>query len=390
MSQANEKVVIIGGAVMGSFTAYFLRREGFSGSIQIIEQDSTYSFSSTALSAASIRTQLACPFSIHMSLFAAQICRDPKAWFGSEADIEFRERGYLTLAAPEHADVMYQNAEMQVANGADVLKLDKAALAKKYPWINHDDVAHGFFGASSEGWFDAWALLQCVKRSAKSLGVQYIDGRAVGIRTTGSTVTGVDLADGSTLPCDWCVNAAGAAGGRVAEWLDIDLPVEARKRTVFHFKSPIASADFPVILDTSGFWLRPEGEGFIAGIAPDADRDPRADGDFEPDHYLLEDKLWPLLAHRIPTMESLKLQRAWAGHYEMNVFDHNGVVGPHDKYQNFMFATGFSGHGVMHSPATGRGVAELITHGQFRTIDLTALGYARIRNNTPIVETMVY
>ncbi|WP_256256684.1 NAD(P)/FAD-dependent oxidoreductase [Pseudomonas agarici] len=390
MSRSNERVVIIGGAVMGSFTGYFLRREGFTGSIQIIEQDSTYSLSSTALSATSIRTQLTYPFSIHMSLFAAQICRDPKAWFGPEADIEFRERGYLTLAAPEYAEVMYQNAKMQVANGADVVKLDQAALAEKYPWIHHDDVAYGFFGASNEGWFDAWALLQLVKRSAKSLGVQYIDGRAVGIRTNGSKVTAVDLADGTTRACDWCVNAAGAAGGRVAKWLDIDLPVEARKRTVFHFKSPIASGDFPVILDTSGFWLRPEGDGFIAGIAPDADRDPRADGDFEPDHYLLEEKLWPLLAHRIPAMESLKLQRAWAGHYEMNVFDHNGVVGPHDEFKNLIFATGFSGHGVMHSPATGRGVAELITHGQFQTIDLSELGYGRIRNNTPIVETMVY
>lgn len=104
----------------------------------------------------------------------------------------------------------------------------------------------------------------------------------------------------------------------------------------------------------------------------------------------MESLFWPLLAKRIPAMEELRLQRAWAGHYEVNTLDHNGVVGPHDALGNLIFATGFSGHGVMHAPAVGRGVAELITTGAFRSIDMSPLGWARIRSATPLFESIVY
>lgn len=113
-------------------------------------------------------------------------------------------------------------------------------------------------------------------------------------------------------------------------------------------------------------------------------------GRLGPQHELLEETYWPLLATRIPTMEQMRLQRAWAGHYEVNTLDHNGVVGPHDELRNLIFATGFSGHGVMHAPAVGRGVAELIVHGGYSSIDLAPLGWARIRTSTPVVETIVY
>jgi glycine/D-amino acid oxidase-like deaminating enzyme len=104
----------------------------------------------------------------------------------------------------------------------------------------------------------------------------------------------------------------------------------------------------------------------------------------------MEGLYWPLLATRIPAMQALRLQRAWAGHYEVNTLDHNGVVGGHDELTNLIFATGFSGHGVMHAPAVGRGVAELIMLGGFRAIDMTPLGWARVRAATPLVESIVY
>ncbi|WOS62023.1 NAD(P)/FAD-dependent oxidoreductase [Sinorhizobium fredii] len=201
-------------------------------------------------------------------------------------------------------------------------------------------------------------------------------------------MTGVKLSDGTSLAADWCINAAGAASAAVVRGLGITLPVSARKRTVFSIKAPLERAGFPMLFDTSGAWIRPEGEGFICGIAP-AD-DPDATGDFEPAYELLEETLWPALAHRIPLLEQLRVERAWAGHYEVNTLDHNGVIGPHDEIPNLIFATGFSGHGVMHAPATGRGVAELITSGQYRTIDLSPLGFERIRSGMPLHETVVY
>jgi len=390
MSQASETVVIIGGAIIGSFTAYFLRQEGFKGAIQIIEKDSTYQFSSTALSAASVRTQFGCPFNIGMSLFSVDIFKNIKQYFGDEADIGFDERGYLMLGSPESVESQRANALMQREQGASIEIYTPSQAAARYPWLNVDGIGIATYGSANEGWFDAWALLQLVRKEARRLGAVYIAGEVVGVEKSADAVTGVRLSDGKTVPCDWCVNAAGPAGGQVASMLDIHIPVEPRKRTVFHFASPVVGEGFPMLFDNSGLWVRPEGDGFIAGIAPDENNDTHPAGDFEPSHELLEGKLWELLAHRIPAMEQLRLRRAWAGHYEMNLLDHNGIVGAHDTIKNFLFATGFSGHGVMHSPATGRAIAELITHGHFTSLDLSPLGYERIRDKQPIVESVVY
>lgn len=128
----------------------------------------------------------------------------------------------------------------------------------------------------------------------------------------------------------------------------------------------------------------------IGGIQPDADADPDAEGDFEPDHALFEVRLWPLLADRVPALEEIRLLNAWAGHYEMNMFDHNGVIGPHGTYANLVFATGFSGHGVMHAPGTARAVAEWITTGGYQSIDVTALGFDRIAHGRPMPESAIY
>jgi glycine/D-amino acid oxidase-like deaminating enzyme len=92
----------------------------------------------------------------------------------------------------------------------------------------------------------------------------------------------------------------------------------------------------------------------------------------------------------VPALEQLRLERAWAGHYEVNTLDHNGIIGPHDEIANLLFATGFSGHGVMHSPATGRGIAELILHGRYVSLDLSPLGFGRIKAGTPLPETVIY
>ncbi|MFZ6047363.1 NAD(P)/FAD-dependent oxidoreductase [Pseudomonas sp. CR3202] len=391
MPSNSETVVIIGGAVIGSFVAFFLRKQGFKGHIKVIERDSTYQYSSTALSAASIRTQFGCPFNIGMSLFGADMFRNIKDWFGDDANIDFEERGYLILGSEASSDTLQKQAREQMEHGAviDILSPDQAK--QRFPWLNVEDLGIATYGAANEGWFDAWALLQLVRREARRLGAEYISDEVVGVDVNGGAVTGVRLGNsGTTLACDWCVNAAGAWGGKIAGLAGIELPVEPRKRTIFHIKAPLPGEGFPMLFDNSGAWIRPEGDGFIAGIAPEECRDPNAEGDFEPDHYLLEETLWPLLAHRVPALEQLRVQRAWAGHYEVNLLDHNGVVGAHPEVPNFIHATGFSGHGVMHSPATGRAVAELITQGGFRSLDLSPLGFERILANRPIVEAVVY
>ncbi|MBR0669587.1 NAD(P)/FAD-dependent oxidoreductase [Neoroseomonas soli] len=387
---STETVVIIGGAIVGSCTALFLRELGFMGRIRVVERDPTYARSSTALSAASIRSQFGCPVNVRMSLFGTEFLRSIKRRFGDDADIGFVERGYLILGTPDVAPLWKEGVAMQRQAGAEVDLLTPSDALTRFPWLNLEGLGVATYGVRNEGWFDAWSLLQLVRRGARQHDVEYIEAEATGIDTANGRVTIVRLSDGTSIPADWCVNAAGPSSGALMRRFGLDLPVEPRKRTVFSIRAPLDGRGVPMVFDTSGFWIRPEGEGFITGIAPPADADPDATGDFEPAHELLEALLWPALAHRIPALEQLRVERAWAGHYEMNTLDHNGVIGPHDALPNLILATGFSGHGVQHAPATGRGVAEWILHGAYQSLDLSPLGHARIRSGTPLHETVVY
>lgn len=387
---ARARVVIVGGAIMGSFAAWFLRRGGFAGSITVVERDPTYRQSSTALSAAAIRTQFGTPVNIGMSLFGVEFLRRIKQMFGPSADVGYVEKGYLILGGPDTVAARRAAVTMQRGAGADVIALTPDDIAARFPFVALDGVGIGSFGVTGEGWFDAWSLLSLIRGAARALGVDYVTGTATGFDVAGGRVQAVMLADGTRLPCDWCVMAAGAASGALMAGLGQPLPVSPRKRTVFSFRAPLEAPDFPMLFDTSGVWIRPEGAGYIGGIQPPADQDPDATGDFEPHHALLEDLFWPLLAARIPAMERLRLDRSWAGHYEVNALDHNGIHGLHDEIANLVLTTGFSGHGVMHAPAAGRGVAELILTGGYRSLDLSPLGYHRIRTGTPMPESIVY
>lgn len=385
----SERVVIIGGAIIGSFVAWSLRREGFAGDITVVEKDPTYQFCSTALSAAAIRTQFGTPVNIRMSLYGIDVFRRIRADFGPAADIGYKEKGYLILGGPQTVKARCEAVAMQRSEGADVVALDPDQIAARFPYMALEGVGIGTFGASGEGWFDAWSLLSLVRAAARDLDVRYVSAEVTGFDVMAGRIAGVRLG-ADRLPCDVCVLAAGAASGRLMAGLDQPLPVSPRKRTVFSFRGPLKAENFPMLFDSSGIWIRPEGEGFIGGIQPPAHRDPDATGDFEPDHDLLEDPFWPALAARIPALEELRVDRAWAGHYEVNALDHNGVIGWHDEIANLILATGFSGHGVMHAPATGRGVAELITTGGYVSLDLSALGYHRIRAGRPLPESIVY
>lgn len=385
-----EKVVIVGGAIVGSAIAWFLRELGFAGEIVVVERDPSYRTCSTALSAASIRTQFACEVNIRIGLFGAAFLRDLRRHFGPEADVAFVERGYLVLGLPETVAVREARAAMQVEQGAAIETLTPAAAGARFPWLRTDDLGIATTATRNEGWFDAYALMALFRSAARARGATYLHAEAAGFLLSGGRARGVVLTDGTEIAADWCVNAAGPGSGALMRGTGIALPVSPRKRTVFVIKAPLSGEGFPMLFDTSGAWIRPEGEGFICGIQPDADADPDATGDFEPDYSILEAKLWPALAHRIPALEQLRVTRAWAGHYEFNALDQNGIVGAHDEIPNLIFATGFSGHGVMQSPATGRGVAELITRGRFESLDLSPLGYGRIRSGRKLLESIVY
>lgn len=383
-------IVVIGGAIVGASIAWFLREEGFSGSIAVVERDPTFAHASTTLSAASIRQQFSLADNIRLSRFTLGFFRELKDRFGPDADIAFRENGYLILAGEDGLPALRANHRVQTAEAADIVLEDAAALRRRFSWLSTEGVAAGAYGRSGEGWFDAHALLSLLRNGLKERGVDLVTGDVGAIERTGGRILSVTLADGRRFTPGLVVNAAGRDGGRVAALAGIALPVEPRKRSVFVFEARDRFADMPLIVDTSGVWVRPEGATYIAGGAETEAGEAAADpADFEPDWRLFEEVVWPALAARVPAFEAIRPGRAWAGHYDYNSFDQNAVIGHHPEVANFVFANGFSGHGLQQAPAVGKALAELIVHGQWRSLDCSAFAFERIAAGRPFRELAV-
>jgi glycine/D-amino acid oxidase-like deaminating enzyme len=394
MSQSERAdVVVVGGAIIGSSVATFLAQRGdFDGRIVVVERDPTFRTSSTTLSAASIRLQFSTPLNIEISRFGVEVIKHPDRYLavdGEGPEVDFVENGYLFLATDAGLATLERNHATQRALDVPVLLLTPAELRDRFPWITVEDLAGASLGLADEGWFDAHALLQGFRRRARSLGVTERVGEVVGLERDGDRLRGVRLADGSLIEADWVVNAAGPRAASVAAMAEIELPVSPRKRLVFHVEAPVSLGAAPLTVDPSGVYFRPEGPAYIAGFSPrDGDSDPDT-LDLVPDRAPFESLVWPALAHRVAAFDRLRLLDTWAGHYEVNVLDHNGIVGPHPVVTNLLFANGFSGHGLQQAPAVGRGLAEWITVGRYESLELSPLGYGRIERNEPIRELNV-
>jgi FAD-dependent oxidoreductase domain-containing protein 1 len=394
MSAASQRadVVIVGGAVMGSAVAYFLARDpDFWGSVIVVEQDPTYATASTTLSAASVRQQFSTPVNIQMSQFAVQVLKHPEWWFPlleTVPDFGFVEGGYLFLASEAGAPALWANHAIQREMLVPVEILSPDELSHRFSWLATEDLAGGSLGTAGEGWFDATSLMQAFQHSARASGVTYVTGEVTGILSFGGRVDAVMLSDGRLIECGTLVNAAGPRAGTLAGFAGVDLPVVPRKRNVYAFSAK-TEIDAPLVIDPSGVYFRPDEPNYIGGFSPrDGEEDPDT-LDLTVDLAAWEERVWPAIAHRVPAFEAVKMRRAWAGHYEVNTLDHNAIIGPHPGIPNLVFANGFSGHGLQQAPAVGRGLAELIIHGAYRTIDLSPLGYERIAENRPLRELNV-
>ncbi|GAB5094771.1 NAD(P)/FAD-dependent oxidoreductase [Caballeronia sp. HLA56] len=387
-----SKVVIVGGGVIGSSTAYFLRLMDPDVQVTVIERDPTYARSSSALSAASIRQQFSTPLSVRMSLFGIEFLRSIGERLevnGERPSVDLHEGGYLFLATPPGLSTLQENHALQRELGADITLLDPASLRARFPWLNTKDLAAGAFGETGEGWFDGYGLVQALRRKAQALGARYVAAEVTDIECQGGQAKRVLASNGEAFACDVVVNAAGAWSRRIAAMLDIDIPVHARRRSIFNVSSPAVLEGCPLLIDPSGVYFRPEGRTFICGTSPSADNDPDDLPLDEVDHALFDDVIWPTLAHRVPGFEALRVERCWSGYYEYNVFDRNAIIGAHPHIENCLFANGFSGHGLQQGPATGRGLSELILHGKYITLDLSSLDWARVLTGRPIIEKNV-
>lgn len=387
----NYDVVIVGGAIVGSAAAYFLKKHGFTGSIAIVERDTTYQRACTGLSAGGIRQQFSTPENIALSKFGLNVIRNLKAEFGPEADVGFKEWGYLILASDGGMPILEDNHRIQIAHGADNAILRGEELSARFPWLMTDNMAGGCFGLSGEGWVDPYSLMALFRKAAVAKGVDLIADEVVAVSQDGRSVNGVTLAKGGNVACGALVNAAGFGAGALAKMAGIELPVGPRKRYVYVIDCQQAGDALhhaPLTVQPSGVWFRPEGRNFICGVSPDEHEEPTV-MDWEVDYGVFDDVVWPGLAEGVPAFEAVKVVGAWVGHYDYNALDQNAVIGRHPELGNFYFANGYSGHGLQQGPASGNAIAELIVHGGYRAIDLSRFGYERIARNAPLFEQNV-
>ena len=382
-------VVIVGSGVMGAATAYWLTRMQPGLRVTLVESDTRYEKASSSLSASSIRQQFTCPVNIRLSQFGIAFLREAEQHLGlpdHPVVLGLQEPGYLYLAQTNQTADLRKAHQIQKQAGADVALLGPEALRQRYPWLNVDDVILGSLGLSGEGWFDGPALHQAFLKKAMAQGVQRLHDRVVGMDQQASQVSAVQLASGNTLACGQVVNAAGPWGGEVAAMAGVHLPVEAGRRTVFVLSCPQNLPKCPLLIDPSGWWLRPEGRFLISGAEP---LNTAPGLPLEPDWAEWNDEQWASLAHRIPALAALRVERAWAGYYEMNTFDHNAVMGPHPDLRNLFFINGFSGHGMQHAAGAGLALAEWMVLGQAQTIAVGELGFERLLQNRPLRELQV-
>lgn len=388
------RVAVVGGGALGSACALFLRRLDERIDVEVIEPDPTLRLASSARSAASIRQQFSTELNVRLSQFGLQVLRAADEWLavdGEVPELGFVESGYLFLATtPAGARVLRDSHAVQRAAGAPVLLLERDALVRRFPWLRVDDVVLASLGEHGEGWFDGEAFARALARKARSLGARWRAARVVGFDRDGAALRAAHLADGGRVEADRFVLAAGPWSAAVGAMAGVDVPVRARRRTVFAFTCPTPLPRTPLVIDPAGVWFRSEGAGFIGGWTPGASDDDPDDLPLdEPDLAQFDDRLWPALAHRVPAFEALRRTRAWDGYYEVHPLDHNALVGPHPQRPNLLLACGFSGHGLQHAAGVGRGVAEWIVHGCYRSLDLGALSAERIASGRPFVERAV-
>ncbi len=391
---SNPQILIIGGGVIGNAIAYFLSLDpGLRDQIVVVERDPTFRTASTALSAASIRTQFSNALNVQISKFGAEFIRNFSGLFSQAdpgPDLEFRENGYLFLAGTqEQAALIRENHAIQSAAGADVILLEPAAIRDRFGYLNTSDLRLGALGVRGEGWFDNMGLHGGLRRLAKGQGARFVTDEVVGFDMADRRLVAARMASGERLVAGEFINAAGPRAAALARLAGVALPIEARKRTTFAFQTPEPPPpDAPLMVDPTGFYVRPERDFWIGACQPDPDPMVDAD-DFTPTYAEFDETLWPGLAARSPLFEAMKFRRAWAGHYAYNVLDQNAVLGRHPEVDNLIFANGFSGHGLQQAPAVGRGIAELIRFGRYTSLDLAPLGYERIISGRPFNERNV-
>ncbi len=382
---------------MGASTAWFLSdNKDFNGSVLVVERDMTFENCSTTHTNSCMRQQFSAELNVRISQFAADFVKNIRSYMGGDEripELSIRSFGYMYFADNDgFADVLRESQQVQLAAGAATQLMTPEEIKAAYPFYNVDDIMLGSINLVDEGYWDGGAVNDWWRRQSRERGVEWVQNEVVAItrNAAGTQVESVTLASGEVVACGQVVNASGPRAARTAQMAGIDVPVEPRKRYSWIFKAeqPL-DQDLPLTIDPSGVHVRENGGGTYQ-CGGHSDYDPAVEfDDYAMDHSMWESHVWPILATRIPQFEAIKVQSEWGGHYAMNTFDHNAIMGPHTELSNFIFLNGFSGHGLQQSPAMGRGTAEWLTYGEYRALDLSPFHFERIPANRPIIEKAI-
>lgn len=390
-------VIIIGGAIMGSSTAWFLSQNpDFNGTILVVEKDQKYEFCSTAHTTSCIRQQFSTKLNIEISQFAANFINNFQEYMDNDIgvpELTIKSFGYMYLAADEDfAKTLKNNRKIQVAAGVATELLTPEEIKLRYPFYNVEDIKLGSINLVNEGYWDSITVFEWMKNKARKNGVEYIENEVIAITKNKSEdrIISIKLSSGETVYGEKFVNATGPRAALISKMAGIKIPVEPRKRYSWIFKAekPL-DRDLPLTIDPSGFHFRENGGGTYQAGGQGIDDPAVNSDDFTMDYDLWENTVWPILLNRIPQFESLKLVSQWAGHYAMNTLDQNAIVGPHTEVKNFMFLNGFSGHGTQQAPAMGRALGEYLVYGKYKSLDLTPFHFDRISKGSSIIEKAV-
>jgi sarcosine oxidase subunit beta len=379
-------VVLIGGGIVGSSIACHLVAAGCKN-VLVIERETAQGKGSTGKSMGGVRAQFSTPINIQMSLYSIPFYASFEERLGYPCD--YRPQGYLFCATSEkHMAYLRANYEKQVALGLKNVRLVTGdEIRGLFPQLRGDDIVGGSF-CSTDGFVDPYSAMIGFMTWASDRGATLLKNASVtGITRTddGSfeVATTRDVVSTRTV-----VNCAGAWAAPIASMLGIDLPVEPLRRMLVPTE-PFAQFPHtaPMIVDMSnGFHFRPESRGFLLAWN-DPEETPGYKTDLDPSFI---EKILTRAADRVPVFENIEInpKRAWAGLYEMTP-DHHPILGESPEVPGFFFANGFSGHGVMHSPATGKILSDLILTGKTDLIDASLLNFSRFAEGRILHETAV-
>lgn len=379
--------MIIGGGIVGSSIAWHLTAAGCKG-VLVIERESAQGKGSTGKSMGGVRAQFSTPVNVQMSLYSIPFYARFEETLGHPSG--YRDQGYMFVATKEsHLSYLRTNFELQKALGLKTARmLEAGEIHSMLPLLRSDDVLGGSF-CSTDGFVDPYsAMTGFTARAIEQGATLWKKTDVTGIAIDGRGVSCVETTRGS-VATRTVVNASGAWAAEVAKFAGIDLPVEPLRRMLVP-SEPFDSFPHssPMVIDMSnGFHFRPEGRGFLLAWN-DPEETSGYKADFEPSFI---EKILTHAANRVPVFENLAInpKRAWAGLYEMTP-DHHAILGPASSVPGFFFANGFSGHGVMHAPATGKIVSDLILKGTTDVIrDASVLSFDRFAKGELLHETAV-